>query len=135
MKKEIIMYSALIALMILNVNNVPFSSIALYIYTPLMGFFYYFSFHHWFKDEKNEVISVIGRNIMALIPISIMFVVKDFQGKNFLVLLVLLAMSIYWTGIRLSRKSISFGKWQKVWLSVISSLPGFFYFFFYVLNY
>ncbi len=128
MKKEIIMYSALIALLILNAINVPFSSIALYIYAPLLGIFYYFSFHHWHSDEKNLVISVFGRIIMANIPIAILFAFMDFPGKNIVFVIVCLTMLIYWLGFRLTRNSFSFGQGQKIWLFVLYSIPGFFYF-------
>jgi hypothetical protein len=114
-KLEMGMYVILILLAIAKKLGVPFMSPLLCLIAIGVSIMYYYAFQHWFKDEKNKLLKVVGYYVMSLIPFSFLFIILVWPFAHFILLFAGILFHVYWI-IRFARKSIKMESiLQKIW--------------------
>jgi hypothetical protein len=112
---EISMYAILVLLAVAIKFEVPFISPIMALIAGVLSIMYFFTFKHWFKDEKNIVLKVVGFVVMAYIPVSYMFAALDYPFARYITAISVISFIIYWI-IRFTRKSIKIESiLQRIW--------------------
>ncbi len=106
---EIILYGILILLGILSINQLPYTGIILVFYGGLLPFCYPF-LKHWHKDEKSIALKIIGFFVMSFVPISFVFIIKDYPGKDIITIAAVGLFIVYWA-VRFIRKTQTTPNW------------------------
>lgn len=119
---EIILYILFYVLIFLNMHISYFPNIALF-YGTILSIMYFFAFSHWFKTEKNIPMQVIGRIVMSMIPVALVFAYNCYPGKFFIVFFSLIVSFLYWI-IRYRRKTMNYKASQIIWLYFLLTFPA-----------
>jgi hypothetical protein len=117
---EVIGYIILVILLIASFNKIHYTTEALLIYACLFSSVYFFGFNHWFRDEKNIALKILGMIIMSIIPIATVFIVLDYPGKDIVMLYHLVTFIPYWIIRRYLRNTIhQTTDFEKVWIYIL----------------
>ncbi len=106
---ELILYGILILLGIFSANQLSYAGIILVFYAGLLPFCYPF-LKHWHKDEKSIALKIIGFFVMSFVPISFVFIIKDYPGKDIITLTAVGLFIVYWA-VRFIRKTQTASNW------------------------
>ena len=116
---EMAAYAVYIALLVMARMQLPLSKLILLFSACLFSGAYIFTFRHWIATEKNIALKITGLWVMSFIPLTLMFMVMDYPGKDILNIAAIGLFIIYWSVRTFRNSAKGMISYQSIWLYVL----------------